>query len=113
MTATYTVDQVQSLLNLVVEGLRVGVEDRVYTLEEVAARTGWALSTLEDDCRRGRVQHTKRGRSLGMTSRQIAAEAQRHVAGRDGAPLADEDGLTQVRAKTLQSGARRPSRKTR
>ena len=32
MTATYTVDQVQSLLNLVVEGLRVGVEDRVYTL---------------------------------------------------------------------------------
>lgn len=44
---------------------------RVYTLDEVAAMTGFSVRTLEDDCREGKVKHTRKGRTVGMTLRQI------------------------------------------
>ncbi|WP_433731161.1 hypothetical protein ACQP2Y_21975 [Actinoplanes sp. CA-051413] len=88
MAETFTLEEVGALLNTVVSGIRTGsVEDRVFTLEEVAARTGWALDTLEEDCRAGRLQHTKRGRKRGMTSSQIADAIHQHTVG---VPLADQ-----------------------
>jgi hypothetical protein len=44
---------------------------RVYTLEQVHEMTGFALTSLEADCRDGKVKHTRRGRTIGMTLRQI------------------------------------------
>jgi hypothetical protein len=82
MAETFTLEEVGALLNTVVSGIRVGsVEDRVFPLEEVAARTGWALDTLEEDCRAGRLKHTRRGRKRGMTSSQIADAINQHTVG--------------------------------
>lgn len=82
MAETFTLEEVGALLNTVVSGIRAGsVDDRVFTLEEVAARTGWSVVTLKEDCRAGRLSHTKRGRSLGMTSSQINDAINRHTVG--------------------------------
>lgn len=106
MAETFTLDEVGALLNLVVSGIRTGgVDDRVFTLEEVSARTGWALETLEEDCRAGRLKHTKRGRKRGMTSSQIAEAINMHTVG---APVADQIAtLVNARGSGVKPGNRR------
>jgi hypothetical protein len=82
MAETFTLDEVATLLNTVMSGIRQGgVDDRVYSLEEVAARTHWSLETLKDDCIAGRINHTRRGRQRGMSSSQIAEAILQHTTG--------------------------------
>lgn len=81
----YGIDDMATLLNTVVAGIRTGDngDDRVYSLPEVAERTGFSLKQLMTDCQRGLVEHTHRGRFRGMTSRQIALLVSRHRRGGD------------------------------
>jgi hypothetical protein len=44
---------------------------KLWTLEEVADRTGFALRTLQRDCRAGRIEHVHRGRDRLMTAAQV------------------------------------------
>ncbi len=107
----YTLDAVTALLNTVVAGIRAGDsgDDRVYPLTVVAERTGWALSTLEEECRNGTLEHTGKGRSVGMTSRQIALAVAKHRRGKtDLTPeQVDENALAQVRHSTRAGSANR------
>jgi len=52
---------------------------RLFTLKEVAERTGFSLRTLERDCRAGRVVHVHRGRDRMMTSAQIQMLVDQHT----------------------------------
>lgn len=52
---------------------------RLWTLAEVAEQTGFALRTLERDCRAGRVEHVHRGRVRCMTTPQVQALIARHI----------------------------------
>jgi hypothetical protein len=90
MTETFTRDEVTALVHMLVSGIRPGaVDDRVYSLEEVAERTHWSLDTLKADCAAEppRIKHTKRGRQRGMTSSQIADAIREHTIG---APFGDQ-----------------------
>lgn len=113
MPETYTLDDVAQLLHVVVNGIRTGDngDDRVYSLAEVAERTGFAERQLTLDCRAGRVEHTKRGGFRGMTSRQISILVGRHAEGGDLAHRVKrtdaENGLAQALEMTRQSGAKR------
>lgn len=104
MRGAFTLEEVSQLLNTVVLGIRTGedAEDRLYSLEEVAERTGFAVRGLEDDCRSGLIEHTKRGRSLRMTSRQIGLLVKRHATGGD---------LNKTASSRIRSGARRAPRR--
>lgn len=108
---SFTLDQVAQLLNTVVAGIRTGDQgdDLVYSLPEVHERTGFALSTLEDDCKSGTIEHTRRGRTIGLTSRQIAILVTRHRSGGDLAHrgTSSTDPFRAVREATLKSGAKR------
>ncbi len=108
---TYTLDQVSALLNTVVAGIRSGDngDDRVYPLTVVAERTGWALSTIEEECRNGTLEHTGKGRAVGMTSRQIALAVAKYRRGKTDltAEQADENALAQVRHSTRAGSASR------
>lgn len=112
MADTFTIDEVAALLNTVVTGIRTGGngDDLVYSLPQVADRTGFALSTLEEDCRRGAVEHTHRGRTVGMTSRQIAMLVSQHARGGEAPPPVAVDEFEQARTMSRQSGARRRRR---
>ncbi len=44
---------------------------KLWTLREVHERTGFALRTLERDCRAGRIAHIHRGRKRFMTTAQV------------------------------------------
>lgn len=52
---------------------------RLYTLAEVSEMTGFALRSLELDCRSGRVEHVYRGRARRMTSAQINALVEKYT----------------------------------
>lgn len=52
---------------------------RLYTLKEVAERTGFSLRTLERDCRAGHLLHVHRGRDRLMTAAHIRALIDKHV----------------------------------
>ena len=43
----------------------------LFTLAEVSNKTGFALRSLELDCRAGRVEHVHRGRDRFMTAAQV------------------------------------------
>lgn len=43
----------------------------LYTLQEVAERTGFALRTLQRDARAGKIAHLHRGRARLMTEEHI------------------------------------------
>ncbi|WP_250029676.1 hypothetical protein [Paractinoplanes maris] len=113
MPETYTIDELAQMLQVVVNGIRTGDngDDRVYSLTEVAARTGFAERQLTLDCRAGLIEHTRRGSFRGMTSRQIAILVGRHAEGGDLAHrvkrTAAESGLAQALEMTRQSGAKR------
>ena len=114
MAGTLTLDEVNALVQTLVAGIRSGSngDDRVFTLPEVAERTGFALDTLEHDCRAGVYEHTRKGRRIGMTSRQIALMVHRHATGGDLAQRPTPgDELAQVRESTLRSGANRRGRR--
>lgn len=53
---------------------------RLYTLSEVAALTGFALRTLQRDCRAGKITHVHRGRDRLMTREQVEMLINRHTA---------------------------------
>lgn len=52
---------------------------RLFTLREVAERTGFAFRTLQRDCRAGRVTHVHRGRDRLMTEQQIQDLIDKHT----------------------------------
>lgn len=86
MTNTVDLDQVAHSLAQVARQLgdaltAARVEDprRVYTLPEVAALTGWALSTLEEDCRLGRIRFVRKGKAYGLTAKQFDALIEQHT----------------------------------
>jgi hypothetical protein len=79
MARTLTVDQVQRVINAVLDG----TNDFAYTLEEVAERTGFALTELIRDCKAGRIEHTWRGRTRCMTPDQVAKLMSNHRHGGD------------------------------
>jgi hypothetical protein len=116
MTApTYTVDDVTRLLDAVVSGIRVGgVDDTLYTLPEVAERTKVALRTLEEDCLAGRVEHTLKGRTRGMTPTQVALMLRQHRVPAKGdvqpAPALPGNGLDQAREASRRAAGRRGRR---
>lgn len=56
-----------------------GVVSRLFTLQEVAERTGFALRTLQRDCRASRVAHVHRGRDRLMTEQQVQELIDRHT----------------------------------
>ena len=107
MAETFTLNEVAALLNTVVSGIRAGgsADDRVFSLPEVAERTGFALRSLELECRRDQIPHTRRGRSLGMTSRQIALLVNRHARAEEFATsYADE--MDQARLQSQKNAKR-------
>ena len=53
---------------------------RLYTLSEVAEITGFALRTLQRDCRAGKITHVHRGRDRLMTREQVEMLINRHTA---------------------------------
>lgn len=112
MAETYTLGEVAELLNTVVAGIRTGGsgDDRVYSLPEVSERTGFAVTSLEEDCRRGTIEHTKRGRTVGMTSRQIAMLVTQYARGGGASAPVVVDALDQARQMSRQSGGRRRGR---
>jgi hypothetical protein len=79
MARTLTLDQVQRVVNAVLDG----TDDFAYTLEEVAERTGFALTELIRDCKAGRIEHTWRGRTRCMTPGQVAKLMSEHRHGGD------------------------------
>jgi hypothetical protein len=52
---------------------------KLYTLREVSDQTGFALRTLERDCRAGRVEHVHRGRERLMTAAQVQTLIEKHT----------------------------------
>lgn len=81
----------------------------LFTLKEVAERTGFSLRTLQDDCRAGRVAHVHRGRDRLMTADQVRALIDQHTTAAavtaPAAPAVDE------RAAYREANLRRVSRK--
>lgn len=104
---TFTPDDVTRLISTVLNGIRTGatINDRVYTLEEVAERTHFSLRSLELGCRNGSIQHTRRGKFRGMTPQQIAVLLDQHTTG--GSNSAPADDMAQAREMSRNSGARR------
>lgn len=108
----YTLDEVSRLLNTVVAGIRTGddSDDRVYSLEEVHERTGFPISRMEAEIRSGVLEHTRYGRTIGLTSRQIALLVTRcRTKGTANADPTEEDEFTQVRKSSLRAAGRRRS----
>jgi hypothetical protein len=118
-TDTMPMAQVRDLFATVIAGIRIGNthEDRVYSLQEVHERTGWALRELKEDCRLHRIEHTRRGRAIGMTSSQIAKEILRGRTGGNavtaGTEAAEADALAQVREASRAAQNRSPRRRQR
>ena len=116
MKDLYTRDELAAIITTVVAGIRTGDngDDRVYPLHVVAERTGWALTTLEEETRAGTLEHTGKGRAVGMTSRQIALAVAKYRRGKtDLTPQqTEEDELAQVRQATRSgaAGRKRPRR---
>lgn len=52
---------------------------RLFTLAEVAERTGFNLLGLARDCRAGRVEHVHRGRDRLMTAEQVEKLVMAHT----------------------------------
>lgn len=63
---------------------------QLLTLKEVAARTGFALRTLERDCRADRIPHVHCGRARMMTGDQVAALIKRYTTGDEDGRLRDQ-----------------------
>lgn len=79
---TSTLGEVVRLLNDVVGTAKTASDPhRVYSLEEVAAITGWALDTLREDCRTKRITYVRKGRSYGLTAKMLAAAIEKHTEG--------------------------------
>jgi hypothetical protein len=74
MADSLSLEEVQKIVNAVLATF----DDRAYSLEEVADRTGFALTELVRDCKRGLIEHTWRGRTRCMTSRQISKLLDEH-----------------------------------
>jgi hypothetical protein len=112
---TFTVDDVTKLLNTVMAGTAAaGNLDIVgHTLEEVAAMTKFSLRELELDCRARppRIEHTRRGRKIVLTSRQIALLMSTHRVATDAATATPTDDLAEARRASARSGAARSGRK--
>lgn len=89
----------------------------VYSLPEVAERTGFALRQLTLDCRAGILEHTKRGDFRGMTPRQLELLVSRHAEGGDLAHRnlgrSASNGLAQALEMTRHSGASRTTPRNR
>lgn len=67
-----TTHSIQQLLTQETIGsIEPDVIPRLYTLEEVAQMTGFALRTLQRDARAGRISHIHRGRRRLMTDQHI------------------------------------------
>jgi len=113
MHDTYSSEQVTDLVSSIVRSFRAGGsrEDGCYTLEQVAERTGFALSSLKKDCRAGRIEHTQYGDARGMTPSQLAKFLERLRVGGDlhqAVPAADD--MAEARRATRRSSASRAGR---
>jgi hypothetical protein len=113
MNQTPTLDEITGTLNDVVRLLNGVVahaslaEDprRIYSLEEVAQMTGWAIDTLRKDCREGRLTHVRKGKAYGLTRKMLDAAIEKHT---EGAALEDRlRVLTDVSAKPRPGNHRR------
>ncbi len=84
---------------------------KLYTLEEVAAATGFALRTLERDCRAGRIAHVHRGRARMMTADQVEALIELSIK----QPLPDSEAGRRAAAqmRLLRMQAREAARRAR
>lgn len=82
---------------------------RLYTLKEVSDHTGFALRTLERDCRAGRVVHVHRGRDRLMTVEQVAALIQQHTT--QPSPVPSE--IDEYRARLWEREARKLARRVK
>lgn len=122
MKDSYSHTQLMAIINMVVSGNHPGgtIDDRIYTLDEIVERTGWAKSTLEEELRAGTYDYTGKGRSVGMTPTQLAQAIARFERKRkDAAPAirrddVEVDELAQVRAasRSAQNRSRpRPRQK--
>jgi len=79
---TTALGEVVRLLNDIVNTAKIADDPhRVYSLEEVAAVTGWSLDTLREDCRQKRITFVRKGRSYGLTVKMLAAEIEKHTEG--------------------------------
>lgn len=116
MTAgTYDVADLSALVATLLAGLRVGSDsqDRAYSLDEVSARTGFAVSSLIKDCRAGRLHHVRYGDFRGMTPLHVAQMLQRFSTDGDLAIRQDvpRDDMAVARAESQRAAARRTPRK--
>ncbi|MFI5934727.1 hypothetical protein [Actinoplanes sp. NPDC051494] len=77
-----TLNDVVRLLNGVVATASLAEDPRrIYSLEEVAEITGWALDTLRKDCREGRLTYVRKGKAFGLTRKMLDAAIARHTEG--------------------------------
>lgn len=80
--------------------------ERVYSLEEAAREARVSLRLLTKECRAGLVEHFRKGRSRGMTARQINA----YIAANSGrgkpAEGKPKDEFAQIRESSLKGSAR-------
>ena len=107
---TFTFDEVTSLVAMLVGNLRsTGIEDGAYTLEQVSERTGFALTSLQKDCRAGKIKHVRYGDARAMTPKQLADFMRQHSTGGELAPRISpaDDEVAQAREATRQSAAKR------
>lgn len=86
---------------------------KLWTLKEVSEQTGFALRTLQRDCRAGRVTHIHRGRDRLMTTEQVQALIAQHVEQPQtpAAPaISDADKRAAYREAALKRAARKLAR---
>ncbi|HEY6115968.1 MAG TPA: hypothetical protein VI172_08420 [Candidatus Dormibacteraeota bacterium] len=76
---SHQLTQVARQLGDVAMAVRPDDPRRIYSLEEVAELTGWALDTLKEDCRTGRLKYVRKGRAYGLTARQLDDAIEQHT----------------------------------
>lgn len=79
---------------------------KLYTLREVAEQTGFALRTLQQDCRADRIAHIRRGRERVMTAEQIQQLLDQHTR----TPKTETD--AELKKTTAESELRRLAART-
>lgn len=85
---------------------------RVYSLREVSEMTGFALRDLEIQCREGKIRHTAKGRTRGMTLRQIDLLVECFEVGEtDPSLVRKADDLRDAIESSRMSGGRRATRR--
>ncbi|MET0419574.1 MAG: hypothetical protein ABW022_26465 [Actinoplanes sp.] len=111
MSETMSLEQVSDLFRAVFAGLRVGSvhQDRAYSLEEVAQRTGLAVTSLVKECRAGRLEHVHKGDFRGMTPLQVSKMLEKYSC--TGESSAAKDDIAQARAQSARTANRRTPRR--